>query len=147
MKIKALFAAFVATALSACQPAAETAPEISDPWARATVEGQMMAAAYVTITNPGSETLRVTKVETPVATSASFHRSMVENGVATMKALEGGIVVDGGETAVLEPGGNHIMIEGLKAPLEAGSSVPVTFTFEDGTTEGFDLVVVGAGER
>lgn len=147
MKITAPFALLAAATLSACQPAADTAPEISDPWARATVEGQMMAAAYVTITNPGTQTLRVTKVETPVAASASFHRSMVENGVATMKALEGGLVVDGGETAVLEPGSNHIMIEGLKAPLEAGSTVPVTFTFEDGTTAEFDLAVVGAGER
>ena len=148
MTTKSLLALFAATLLSACQPASTDAtPEISDAWARETVEGQMMAAAYFTIANPGSEEVRVTGVETPAAKSASFHRSMVENGVATMRAIEGGIVIDAGETATLEPGGDHVMLEGLVAPLAEGSSVAMTLTFADGRSETFDVDVVSAGER
>ena len=106
-----------------------------------------MAAAYFTISTPGDETVRVVGVETPAATSASFHRSMVENGVATMRALEGGLVVEEGETAVLEPGGDHIMFEGLKAPLTEGSTVTLVLTYETGETQEVDVDIVGAGER
>lgn len=148
MKKRLPLALLVAAALSACQAdPAPAAPDIADPWARETVDGQMMAAAYFTITNPGPNDLRITRVETPAAQTAGFHRSMVENGVATMKALDNGLVVEAGETAALEPGGDHVMLEGLHAPLVAGTTIDLTLVFEGGKRETIKATIVKAGER
>jgi periplasmic copper chaperone A len=39
-----------------------------------------------------------------------------------------------GKTEIFQPGGLHLMLFGLKAPIEAGQDVPLTLQFEDGTT-------------
>ena len=45
-----------------------------------------------------------------------------------------------GET-VLKPGGLHVMFIGLKHDLKVGQNVPVTLTFEDGSTKSFEAPV------
>jgi len=42
----------------------------------------------------------------------------------------GGIAIPAGGTVVLEPGGYHIMLEGLVGDLAAGQVVQLTLTFE-----------------
>jgi copper(I)-binding protein len=42
------------------------------------------------------------------------------------------VEVPAGETVTLEPGGYHIMLLELAAPLEAGTTLEVTLTFEEG---------------
>lgn len=41
------------------------------------------------------------------------------------------IPVPAGETVNLQPGGYHIMLMDLAAPLEVGSTIEVTLTFEN----------------
>jgi periplasmic copper chaperone A len=45
------------------------------------------------------------------------------------------IDVRAGQTVVLEPGGFHIMLLQLVAPLQASQAVPVTVTFADGSSQ------------
>jgi copper(I)-binding protein len=40
---------------------------------------------------------------------------------------------------VMKPGGYHIMLIGLKAPLEAGTTIDLSLEFESGKT--FDLTI------
>jgi periplasmic copper chaperone A len=54
----------------------------------------------------------------------------VNNGVMTMRPIEGGLTIAPGGTAKLSPGGNHLMLVELDAPLRQGEQVPVTLTFE-----------------
>ena len=147
MHIKTLCAGLAALALSACQAETTTTAEVSDAWARETVAGQPMAAGYFTLTNPGDAPIRLVSVETDAASGASLHTSIVENGVASMRAIEGGLLVEPGSYVKLEPGGDHVMFEGLTGPLAEGSTVPLTLRFEDGSEMTVDVVVVGAGER
>lgn len=42
----------------------------------------------------------------------------------------GAIKIGPGQSAVLKPGGLHIMLMGLKTPLEEGAAFPLTLTFE-----------------
>ena len=46
-----------------------------------------------------------------------------------MRQVEGGIPVPAGGTVTLAPGGFHIMLIGLKAPLHAGQGYDVTLDF------------------
>ena len=50
-------------------------------------------------------------------------------GMMTMREVER-IELPAGETVVLEPGGYHVMLLDLAAPLELGDTVEVTLTFE-----------------
>lgn len=147
MHIKTLCAGLFALALAACQAEAPSTPEVTDAWARETLAGQPMAAGYFTLTNPGDEPIRLVGVETEAANGASLHTSIVENGVASMRAIEGGLLVEPGSYVTLEPGGDHVMFEGLKAPLEEGNEVVLTLEFEDGERLAVPVIIVGAGER
>lgn len=141
-----LAAVLAAVTLVSCAPEEEVAPAVLDAWARETVEGQTMAAAYLTVSNANAEPIRLVSVSSEAAASASLHRSMVENGIATMRPLAG-LVVEGEGTAVLEPGGDHIMLEGLETPLVEGSRIPLTLTFESGEVVRVPVEIVGAGAR
>lgn len=58
-----------------------------------------------------------------------------------MQEVDGGLAVTAGEPTVLEPGGYHVMLIDLAAPLEVGSTVPVTFTFESAGDMTIDVEV------
>ena len=54
----------------------------------------------------------------------------IVNGVMQMRQLADGLPVPAGGSVVLKPGGYHVMLIGLKKPLAAGESIPLTLTFE-----------------
>ncbi|WP_297780306.1 copper chaperone PCu(A)C [uncultured Roseovarius sp.] len=100
-------------------------PHINEPFA-----GAKSAAAYMAISNEGAATERLIGIETPAATKTSLHTTEHgSDGVARMQPVAG-IEIPAGETVVLEPGGLHVMLMGLTAPLKEGAMVPSTFVFE-----------------
>ena len=98
-------------------------------WARATPPGADVGAAYVTIENRGDIDDRLLGVTTPAAAAVSMHETIEENGVATMRPLEDPAVPAGGRLE-MRPGGVHLMLMDLAAPLAEGDSMPMTLTFE-----------------
>ena len=103
---------------------------VSDGWARETAASQTSAAAYAKIANRGDGEDRLTGVSSPAASGASLHSSSEAGGVMRMRPIEGGLEVRGKSTVAFEPGGNHIMLTGLKQPLRAGQTVQLTLTFD-----------------
>ncbi len=55
---------------------------------------------------------------------------VMEQGVAKMRPVAGGLEIKPGETVELRPGSFHIMLMGLKLPLEAGQKVKGALEFE-----------------
>ncbi|HEY6259335.1 MAG TPA: copper chaperone PCu(A)C [Xanthobacteraceae bacterium] len=113
--------------------AAETykvgAIEIADPWTRATPKGASVGGAYMTITNKGSETDRLMSVSSPVAERAEVHQMTMDNGVMTMRPVQGGLEIKPGESVTLKPQSFHLMLLGLKQPLAQGERVKATLDF------------------
>jgi copper(I)-binding protein len=101
---------------------------VESPWARESVTPT--GAAYLTVRNGGGQDDRLVGVSSEVADKAELHSSVVQEGVMKMRAVEAVDVPAHGE-AVLEPGGLHIMLIGLKAPLEEGKSFALTLEFEN----------------
>jgi copper(I)-binding protein len=130
----ALLAAVAATFLSLHPASAHSEKignlELTDLWARATPPRAPAAGGFLTITNHGGEPDRLIAVSSPVAEIGEIHEMKVEDGVMTMRPLDGGLEIPPNETVSLKPGGYHIMLIGLKAPLVEGEEVPVTLTFE-----------------
>ena len=52
------------------------------------------------------------------------------NGVMQMRPLKDGLMLKPGETVELKPGGEHVMMTGLKQPLKMGQHIKGTLTFE-----------------
>jgi hypothetical protein len=100
----------------------------SDAWARPTLKGTRTGAVYLMLSNRGAAADRLVGVSTPAADRAEVHEDVTANGVMSMKPVPELALPPGASTAI-EPGHYHIMLIGVKAPLEAGESFAVTLTF------------------
>jgi copper(I)-binding protein len=104
---------------------------IAHPFAFATPPNGANGAAYMTITNAAAAPDRLVEVRAGFAGKAELHRTEAgADGVMKMIHQPEGIEVPAGGTAVLEPGGYHVMLLGLTAPLVEGTKVPVVLVFE-----------------
>ena len=54
-----------------------------------------------------------------------------ENGMMTMREMAQGLPLPAGEAVALAPGGAHLMLMDLTAPLVAGETLPLTLDFAD----------------
>ena len=115
-------------------------PHIPQPAATAQVAG-----GYLAISNQGSQSDRLLGVASPIAKSVSLHQSRVDgNGVASMSRVDA-LVIPGGDTVLLEPGGYHIMFMGLTGRFSEGDMLPVTLTFEKAGAIEMEFMVDPAG--
>jgi copper(I)-binding protein len=110
--------------------AAGDAPQfqIEHPWARASAGAAKTGAAYLTITDTGTPD-RLIGASTPAADTAELHESMADMGTMKMRPVAG-LDLAPGKPMKLAPGGYHLMLMGLKAPLKAGDTFPLTLRFE-----------------
>ena len=103
--------------------------EIGHPWARATVPGQSVGGGYVKLSNGGTAD-RLVGASSPTAVRVELHtHEMGADGVARMRQVQA-IDLPAKSTVELKPGGLHLMLIDLKAPLAEGARVPVTLRFE-----------------
>ena len=116
--------------LASCGASGAPDIQVMDAWARETVGGQSGTAAYATIANRGSGDDRLLGVSAAPPIAASLHETTTEGGVSSMRPLENGLDIPAGATVALKPGGAHIMISGLTAPLRDGDGVKLTLRFE-----------------
>ena len=102
---------------------------VSRPWARATPGMVRTGAVYLTMSNHGAAMDRLVAISTPVAGKAELHTAVMENNIMKMRRLSA-IEVHPGEPSVLRPGGMHVMLMGLRAPLREGDVFPLMLRFE-----------------
>ncbi len=121
---------------------------VEDGYATAAGASAPTGAVYMRITNEGSREDRLLEVRTDAAARALLHASEVSDGVSRMRPLRDGIAVPAGQTVLLDPGGSHVMLMGLTAPLADGGSVPMTLVFavagEIPITVPVDLEAIGS---
>jgi copper(I)-binding protein len=109
---------------------AKTEVTITDSWVRENAPGQSVGAAYMTLNSPQDSTL--VYVETPVAGTVEIHSMSMENNVMKMRMLEE-LPLKAGKPEKLAPGGFHLMLFDLKAPLKAGENAAFKLCFKDKT--------------
>lgn len=117
---------------------------IDHPWARASIGLAKNGAAYMTLSNAGATVDRLVAVRSEVAGRAGLHTHLMDGGVMRMRQVEA-VAVAPGEPAVLEPGGLHVMLFGLKAPLAVGDSFPLVLVFENAGEVRIDVAVEAFG--
>lgn len=124
--------------------------EVTGAWARNSPMMATMGAAYMTIMSMNGDRLLGASVASSIAASAEVHEVVPAEGSDTSMAMGdmGGDMADdmasgemvmrevdaieipAGEMAMLMPGGYHVMLIDLAAPLEIGQTFDVVLTFE-----------------
>ncbi len=128
---------------------------IADPWARTSPEDTTYGAVYLSLTSADGDALVGASVPADIAGTVEIHETVVADdassdttmamggessdttettmagmGQMTMRPIDS-LELPAGETVTLEPGGYHIMLIELVAPLETGQEIEVTLTFEN----------------
>jgi periplasmic copper chaperone A len=103
---------------------------IAQAWSRATPGGAKVGGGYLTIENKGTVPDRLIGGSSEAAGKVELHEMAMNNGVMTMRPLEKGLTIEPGTTVKLAPGGFHLMLMDLKAPLKQGDKLPITLEFE-----------------
>lgn len=129
--IMPLALAATATAPLTAQTVRQGTISIEQPWSRQTAPGQSNGAGFLTIANRGKAADRLLGGTSPAAAKVEVHSMSMAGGVMRMRPVTGGLPIPAGGSIALKPGGYHIMLIGLKAPLAPGASVPVTLRFEN----------------
>jgi periplasmic copper chaperone A len=122
------FLAFATGLVVASAALAQTSQlDVANAWARATPGKADTGAAYLTIRSPTAD--RLISASSPVAKKAELH-SMEMTGMTMKMRPLAGLDIPAGNPVTLKPGGEHVMLMGLNAPLREGQSFPLTLTFE-----------------
>ncbi len=114
---------FLAATTAQAQPAPVRA---EGAWARATPPRAEAGAVYLTLVAPVADQLMA--VSSPAAATAVVHEMAMDAGVMRMREVAS-LALPAGQSVALKPGGFHVMLMGLKAPLREGQSVPLRLTF------------------
>jgi copper(I)-binding protein len=112
---------------------------IDGAYARASIGRAANSAAYMMLSTTADD--RLVAAASPVADAVELHTHLMDNGVMKMRPVEGGIAVTTAEPTMLQPGGFHVMLLGLHAPLQDGTTIPLTLTFEKAGSVTFDVPV------
>lgn len=130
--------------LSACTGATLITPEtpspattpgvlaVVDAWARAVPVADGNSAAYMTILNGLDTDVTLTDAASSISGMVQLHETTSNDGVMSMNHAPDGWVIPAGGTLTLAPGGKHVMIMNLSAPLAAGEEIDLLLTFDNG---------------
>lgn len=107
---------------------------VGSPYARAVPPVIENSAVFMTLKNTGTSDHAVVSASSEAAQVVELHTHVNDGGVMRMRKIDQ-ISVKAGESTVLEPGGLHVMLLGLKRPLSVGATVQVALAFSDGSTK------------
>ncbi len=114
---------------------------VDEPYVRLAPPNAPATGAFMVIKNAGDKDVKVVKADNPASKATELHTHLNENGVMKMRPVAAIEVKSKGETA-LKPGGLHVMLINLNAPMKEGDVVPITLTFDDGSSKKVDAKVV-----
>ena len=122
------FAASFLLVLAACT--GESLPPLvaTDVVVTAPIPGQMMSAAYLSLSNNSQHAIRINRVSSPNFATVELHESSIEDGVARMRPVEELVIAPDSKVA-LQRGGLHLMLMRPKTDVDA-----VTLNFYQDTT-------------
>lgn len=106
---------------------AQAQVKVDDAWVRSTVAPQKTTGAFMQLTS--AKPVKVVAASSPLAAVVEIHEMKMEDGVMKMRAVDA-LPLPAGQPVALKPGSYHVMLMGLKAPIKAGETVPLTLTVE-----------------
>ena len=107
---------------AAAATAAQAQVTVSNAWVRGTVQGQTATGAYMQLKSADDATL--VGADSPAAGIVEIHEMRMEGNTMRMRGVDK-LELPAGRAVELKPGGYHVMLMDLKAPLKKGDTVPI----------------------
>ena len=120
--------------------AATPSVTVTKPWIRYLLP-TIPAAGYMTLHNAGNTVAMLTAAASPGCGTLMLHKSQDDSGMAMMMAMQS-ISIPANGSVTFAPGGYHLMC--MQPKMKIGERVPVTLSFEDGSTLSTTMPVYGA---
>lgn len=121
-----LFLALAVVLVGACGTEREPPLVANDVVVTRPMPGMQMSAAYLTLTNNTDDAIRITRVASPQYESVQLHESILQDGIARMRAIPA-LEIPARQSVTLKRGGKHLMLMRPTASSEA-----VSLQFLDG---------------
>lgn len=115
-------------ALGAGAWAQSAAVDVQGAWARATVQGQKATGAFMKLT--AKDNAKLVSASSPAAGVVEIHEMKMDGSIMKMRAIPS-LDLPAGKAVELKPGGYHVMLMDLKAPLQKETTVPLTLVVKD----------------
>ena len=131
MKILRTLALVLCTLLALPACARDCAPQVREGWVRLMPVAMPMMAGFGRIENSCGTPVTIVGASSPSFGEVSLHETRIVGGVSRMRAVPELRIAPQG-SAVLKPGGLHLMLMSPGAPLKEGSRVAVEFRLKDG---------------
>lgn len=142
--MKRLLTVFASLAVStAAFAGAADQVSVHQPYVRLAPPNAPTTGAFMVLRNSGGQPVKLVKADNPASRVTELHTHVNDNGVMKMRPVPAIELPAKGE-AVLQPGGLHVMLIELKAPLKEGDSVPLTLSFDDGSSKQVEARVLKA---
>ncbi|MFN0182605.1 MAG: copper chaperone PCu(A)C [Aquabacterium sp.] len=111
---------------------------VADAWVRGTVAQQKATGMFARLTSSAGG--KLVAASSPAAGMVEIHEMSMDGNVMKMRAVPA-LDLPPGKAVELKPGGYHVMLMDLKAPLKAGDTVVVTLVVEgrDGKRQSIDV--------
>lgn len=120
----------------------ETTFTVDGAWARTSPMESTVGVVYMNITPSADDALVGASVDMAIAGMTQVHETTTAaDGSMGMQEIAS-IPMTAGTPLALVSGGFHIMLMKLAKPLETGTSIAVTLTFESGATTIIDVPVL-----
>lgn len=113
---------------------AQTQTRVQDAWVRGTVPQQKATGAFMQLSSPAGG--KLVSASSPAAGVVEIHEMKMEGSTMQMRAVTS-LELPAGQWVAFKPGGYHVMLLDLKAPLSSGDTVVLNLVVEgrDGKRE------------
>ena len=104
---------------------------VDHPWSKPTPPLSEYGVAYFNVSNSGQadDILLEIKIPDEIAKSASMHDVIHDGEMMRMREVTNGKKIPAGGTIKFQPGGSHIMLEGLPKPLKLEDKFTIELVF------------------
>ncbi|PLA74548.1 hypothetical protein CYQ88_05565 [Hydrogenovibrio sp. SC-1] len=119
---------------SAHAQTAADAIEVDDAYVRIAPPNALATAAFMELENESNDDHALVSAKTTINQTTELHTHINDNGVMKMRQVSQ-IDLPADQEVKLQPGGFHIMLIGLNAPIQEGQHIQIELKFEDGSTK------------
>ncbi len=102
--------------------------EVQAAYIRETIPGNTISSAYFTLINHTKQAIKLVSVSSDISPRIEIHAHTMTEGMMKMEKIDA-ISVNANAQVLLQPYGLHLMIFGLKQPLQAGHKIKFTLHF------------------
>ncbi|WP_159016134.1 copper chaperone PCu(A)C [Cognatiluteimonas profundi] len=130
-RTKAAIAACLYLCVGMAWAAPPCTPVVRDGWIRLMPGGMAMLAGFGHIDNPCGNAADIVSASSRAFADTSIHETRIEDGISRMRPVPD-LHIEPKASAVLAPGGYHLMLMQPTATLKAGDRVTIDFSLRDG---------------